>query len=115
MHFEQGEDTTAHPLGGRPRVRATTGAAQAFRLHARCLVMLLAATAWLAPAAPVRAQHPAPPGASAPGAAATRAAAAASLRPFHITVPDEALVDLRRRIAATRWSERETVDNFSQG
>jgi hypothetical protein len=49
MHFDQGEDTTAHPPGGRPRVRATAGAAQAFHLHARCLVVLVAATAWLAP------------------------------------------------------------------
>ena len=77
--------------------------------------MLLAATACLAPSAPVRAQHPAPPGASAHGAATTRAADDASIRPFHITVPDEALVDLRRRIAATRWPERETVDDASQG
>ena len=99
----------------RRRVRVTAGAAQACRLHVRCLVVLLAATACLAPSAPVRAQHPAPPGASAPGAATTRAADDASMRPFHITVPDEALVDLRRRIAATRWPERETVDDASQG
>ncbi len=38
-----------------------------------------------------------------------------AVRPFHINVPEEALVDLRRRIAATRWPERETVDDFSQG
>jgi hypothetical protein len=38
-----------------------------------------------------------------------------AVRPFHITVPDEALVDLRRRIAATRWPDRETVDDRSQG
>ena len=49
----------------RRRVRATAATAQACRLHARCLVVLLAATACLAPSAPVRAQHPAPPGASA--------------------------------------------------
>jgi pimeloyl-ACP methyl ester carboxylesterase len=36
-------------------------------------------------------------------------------RPFHINVPDDALVDLRRRIAATRWPERETVRDESQG
>jgi hypothetical protein len=29
--------------------------------------------------------------------------------------PDEALVDLRRRIAATRWPDRETVNDRSQG
>src|SRR5438132_2381153 len=42
-------------------------------------------------------------------------ARAASIRPFHIEVPDEALDDLRRRIAATRWPERETVRDNSQG
>jgi hypothetical protein len=30
-------------------------------------------------------------------------------------VPDEALVDLRRRIAATRWPHKELVDDRSQG
>jgi pimeloyl-ACP methyl ester carboxylesterase len=38
-----------------------------------------------------------------------------AIRPFHIAVPDEALVDLRRRIAATRWPDRETVADRSQG
>jgi pimeloyl-ACP methyl ester carboxylesterase len=38
-----------------------------------------------------------------------------TIRPFHISVPDEQLVDLRRRIAATRWPEKETVADQSQG
>src|SRR5215207_784755 len=38
-----------------------------------------------------------------------------AVRPFHIDVPEEELVDLRRRIAATRWPERETVADQSQG
>ncbi len=37
------------------------------------------------------------------------------IRPFRIDVPDEALVDLRRRIRETRWPERETVTDESQG
>ena len=37
------------------------------------------------------------------------------VRPFRIDVPEEELVDLRRRIAATRWPERETVADQSQG
>jgi len=37
------------------------------------------------------------------------------IRPFHINVPDEALADLRRRIAATRWPEKETVADSFQG
>jgi hypothetical protein len=32
-----------------------------------------------------------------------------SIRPFHINFPEAAIVDLRRRIAATNWPERETV------
>jgi pimeloyl-ACP methyl ester carboxylesterase len=38
-----------------------------------------------------------------------------SVRPFRISVPDDALVDLRRRIAATRWPDRELVNDQSQG
>ena len=44
-----------------------------------------------------------------------KAADGDAIRPFHITVPDDALVDLRRRINATRWPERETVTDQSQG
>src|SRR5919106_1263355 len=38
-----------------------------------------------------------------------------AVRPFRINVPKEALVDLRRRLAATRWPDRETVTDQSQG
>jgi pimeloyl-ACP methyl ester carboxylesterase len=38
-----------------------------------------------------------------------------AIRPFHINVPEAGLVDLRRRIADTRWPERETVADQSQG
>ena len=38
-----------------------------------------------------------------------------AIRPFHISVPEEQLADLRRRIAATRWSDKETVTDESQG
>ena len=40
---------------------------------------------------------------------------AIEIRPFHVDVPDEALEDLRRRIAATNWPEKETVADQSQG
>jgi pimeloyl-ACP methyl ester carboxylesterase len=43
------------------------------------------------------------------------AAAGDAIRPFHINVPEEAIMDLRRRIAATRWPDRETVTDPSQG
>jgi pimeloyl-ACP methyl ester carboxylesterase len=38
-----------------------------------------------------------------------------TIRPFRISVPEEQLADLRRRIAATRWPDRETVNDRSQG
>jgi pimeloyl-ACP methyl ester carboxylesterase len=40
---------------------------------------------------------------------------AAAIRPFHVNFPEAELVELRRRINATRWPERETVDDQSQG
>ncbi len=40
---------------------------------------------------------------------------AIEIRPFHVDVPDEELTELRRRIAATRWPEKETVADQSQG
>jgi hypothetical protein len=40
---------------------------------------------------------------------------AIDVRPFHVDVPDEALDDLRRRIAATRWPSKELVADGSQG
>jgi len=38
-----------------------------------------------------------------------------SVRPFHVDVPDEAIEDLRRRIASTRWPSAELVADRSQG
>lgn len=38
-----------------------------------------------------------------------------SIRPYHIKVPEESLVDLRRRLAETRWPDQETVPDQSQG
>src|ERR687896_1774628 len=38
-----------------------------------------------------------------------------AVRPFRVDVPEEDLVDLRRRIAATQWPEKETVADESQG
>ena len=61
-------------------------------------------------------------GVSAAAAALTVLAAGALIaaegeviRPFRVNIPDEQLVDLRRRIAATRWPDRETVNDRSQG
>ena len=38
-----------------------------------------------------------------------------SIRPFKIDVPQSQLDDLRRRIAETRWPDKETVGDISQG
>ena len=55
-------------------------------------------------------------GASALFATSARAAAGdGSIRPFHVNIPQDQLVDLRRRVLATRWPERETVTDRSQG
>jgi hypothetical protein len=43
------------------------------------------------------------------------AEAATGIHPFHVDVPEEKLTDLRRRIAATQWPEKETVADQSQG
>lgn len=37
------------------------------------------------------------------------------IRHFHINVPQAAIADLRQRIAATRWPEKETVKDQTQG
>ena len=38
-----------------------------------------------------------------------------AIRPFTIEIPEADLEDLRARIAATRWPEKETVEDPSQG
>jgi pimeloyl-ACP methyl ester carboxylesterase len=39
----------------------------------------------------------------------------AAIRPFRVEFPEAEITELRRRILATRWPERETVDDDSQG
>src|SRR5688572_28593684 len=48
-------------------------------------------------------------------AVAARAENGTSIRPFRIKVPEADLAELRQRIAATRWPEKETVADQSQG
>src|SRR5262245_25397097 len=64
-------------------------------------LVVVCATVLLAPS--VRSEEPACRG------------GADSVRPFRVEVPEAALTDLRRRIAATRWPEPETVADRSQG
>jgi pimeloyl-ACP methyl ester carboxylesterase len=44
-----------------------------------------------------------------------RGSASDAIRPFRVQVSDEALTDLRRRLAATRWPTKELVEDRSQG
>jgi pimeloyl-ACP methyl ester carboxylesterase len=58
--------------------------------------------------------------ASVVGVPSARVAAAAknngkAIRPFRVNVPEADLADLRRRVLATRWPEKETVADQSQG
>ena len=107
----------------------------------RLLVGFFAATVSLALPAIALAQQSTEPGQQSPGANKTgvakssmnrnenavnqpgtatqpetvRSTAADAIRPFHVNIPEAELVELRRRIAATRWPERETVTDESQG
>src|SRR5690348_12741422 len=45
----------------------------------------------------------------------TTAAGADAVKPFHIHFSDETLADLKRRVAATRWPDKEIVPDQSQG
>src|SRR5262245_43013835 len=42
-------------------------------------------------------------------------AEAMAIRPFRVNVPEAELTELRRRISATRWPDRETVPDATQG
>ena len=45
----------------------------------------------------------------------SRPAVDTAIRPFRVDVPERELADLRQRVLATRWPERETVTDQSQG
>jgi Epoxide hydrolase N terminus len=45
----------------------------------------------------------------------THQTTATVVRPFRVDMPEEAIADLRRRIAATRLPDKETVADASQG
>ena len=99
------------------KVHYTTKArtAGAFVLLSRLLVVLLAAMVFLALPAHLLAQQSAQIGTQAQGATKALATADNAIRPFRVHVPQAAIDDLRRRIAATRWPDKETVADQSQG
>jgi len=126
MQLEKAQYTTnAHTKG-------------AIGLLSRFLVVFFAATVSLAPTVTVLAQQPANSGAQAEETVRAHAAGdgairsvsketalnqphigrsteTTSIRPFRVNVPQEALDDLRRRINATKWPEREYVTDQTQG
>ena len=80
----------------------------------RHLFALLAAVC-LTAGAEVFAQRTAQTGTQARSAAKSLAGEGDAIRPFRVRVPQESLKDLRRRLASTRWPDRETVNDHSQG
>jgi pimeloyl-ACP methyl ester carboxylesterase len=81
------------------------------RVSAFFAVMLLVGVGY-AQRSPADAADPASASISPGGVSVTKGDA---IRPFHVSFPDEALADLKRRIADTRWPDREQVKDPSQG
>ncbi|HEV3483891.1 MAG TPA: epoxide hydrolase, partial [Vicinamibacterales bacterium] len=108
--------------------RATRGRAGASRL---CICTLgIAAYAWTPAPAQTRTASQGPPTprqeerimTHATTTETTRTTSTAriasqdsAVRPFRATISDEAVADLRRRLQATRWPDKETVADASQG
>ena len=98
-----------NPLKGRTHRPVSRSAIIAFRAM-RCLALLstLARRLGLAVLAAT----------ALSGALPTAAPAETTgtvIRPFRVNVPDSDLADLRRRLAGTRWPDKETVADQSQG
>lgn len=74
---------------------------QKYFLRTRVFTLAVLAFSQFGVAASVRAE-----------ASATESAA---IRPFRVSVPEADLADLRRRVLATRWADKETVSDGSQG
>jgi pimeloyl-ACP methyl ester carboxylesterase len=85
------------------------------RLLSRFFLMLLVTVMSLASPVSVLSQQTARTGSQPARASQAVAGEDTSIRPFRVHFPKEALADLRRRIAATRWPDRETVNDRSQG
>jgi pimeloyl-ACP methyl ester carboxylesterase len=103
MRLEEAQHTA------KTRITRTLG------LLPRLFCALMAAAMSLTLTVTVPAQQPARTDARAPVAARALAGEDDSSRPFRVHIPQKALDDLRRRIAATRWPDKETVTDRSQG
>lgn len=86
----------------------------------RGLIVIVAMVVLALSSASARRVGPAVLAATAAGVASATAAAAAeknstAIQPFRVHFADERLAELRRRILATQWPEKETVSDSSQG
>jgi hypothetical protein len=97
------------------RYKTKTRTAGTFVLLSRLLIALFATPVLLAPPVHVLAQQSAQTGAQTQVMSEAIAIEDNAIRLFRVHVPQAALDDLCRRIAATRWSEQETVADQSQG
>jgi pimeloyl-ACP methyl ester carboxylesterase len=112
-NLQQGKNTMTKLKKVRYKTKART--AGAFVPLLRLLVGLFLAMVLLAPPAWVLAQQSAQIGIQAQSAAKAIAAEDNAIRPFRVHVPQEAIDDLRRRVTVTRWPDKETVADQSQG
>jgi hypothetical protein len=85
------------------QIELTAAPAKSWPLAKHAVMALLALAASLLPMSAAENLHP---------AAANNPTA---IRPFQIHFPEADLVDLRNRVLATRWPEKETVSDQSQG
>jgi pimeloyl-ACP methyl ester carboxylesterase len=90
--------------------------------NTRRSICMAAALGAVAMAPPIEAQTMTTPQAVTTDATVTSSAVRApatsadtSIRPFRIHVPEAAIADMKRRINATRWPDKETVPDRSQG
>jgi pimeloyl-ACP methyl ester carboxylesterase len=97
------------------RYKTKTRTVRAFVLFSRFLIALFAATVFLALPVRVLAQQFAQTNAQTQVVVEAIATENNAIRPFHVHVPQEAIDDLRQRIAATRWPDQETVTDQAQG
>jgi hypothetical protein len=111
--FQQGENTMPEFEKVLDTTKAQT--TSAFSPLSRFLIVLLAAMMSLATSATVLAQQPAQNRAQPHSAVEVRTGEDGAIRPFHLNAPQEALDELRRQLAATRWPDHETVTDRSQG
>jgi pimeloyl-ACP methyl ester carboxylesterase len=95
------------------RYKTKARTAGAVVLLSRLLITLFAAAVLLAPPARLLAQQSAQTIAQAQ--VVDKVIADSAIRPFRVHVPQAEIVDLRLRVAATRWPDKETVADQSQG